>query len=156
MSEISKPKVDPDCPYRTVACVVWKCCKKIRFNLIENHMAEKHSKMSNGQWEILPERERDAVPCRFAVKSWLYGRTRIFAILISGTESLWHLLVMAACGRNDAEKLRAEIRLSSNLVPDSSDVFYRPGKILTFELNLVLQKLNVTLNFQSCTLKVRS
>ena len=55
MSEISKPKVDPDCPYRTVACVVWKCCKKIRFNLIENHMAEKHSKMSNGQWEIYPQ-----------------------------------------------------------------------------------------------------
>ena len=45
-------------------------------------MAEKQSKMSNGQWEILPERERDAVPCRFGVKSWLYGRTRIFAILI--------------------------------------------------------------------------
>ena len=119
---------EEDCPYRMVACPVMGCKMRIRLHLIENHMAEKHPKMSNGQWEILPERERDAVPCRFAVKSWLYGGTRIFAILISGTESLWHLLVIAACGRNDAEKLRAEIRLSSNLVPDCNDVFNRPGK----------------------------
>ena len=121
---------EEDCPYRMVACPVMGCKMRIRLHLIENHMAEKHPKMSNGQWEILPERERDAVPCRFAVKSWLYGGTRIFAILISGTESLWHLLVIAACGRNDAEKLRAEIRLSSNLVPDCNDVFNRPVSAL--------------------------
>ena len=38
----------------------------------------------------------------------------------------WDLCVTAACGRNEASKLRAEIRLSSNLVPDCNDVFYRP------------------------------
>ena len=66
----------------------------------------------------------------FAMKSWHYEGTRFFATLLTGTESLWHLWVTAACGKNEAKKLRAEIRLSSNLVPDCNDVFYRPGKKL--------------------------
>ena len=65
----------------------------------------------------------------FAMKSWRHGGIRFFATLVPGKYFLWHLWVTAACGMNDAEKFRAEIRLSSNLVPDCSDVFYRPGKI---------------------------
>ena len=56
---------------------------------------------------------------------------RFFATIVPGKYYLWHLWVTAACGRNDAKKLRAEIRLSSNLMPDCNDVFYRPGKRLS-------------------------
>ena len=65
----------------------------------------------------------------FAMKSWRYEGTRFFATIKIGTKSWWHMWVTAACGRNEAKKLRAEIRLSSNLMPDCNDVFYRPGKI---------------------------
>ena len=46
---------EEDCPYRTVRCVVLNCWEEIRFNLIENHMAEEHGNMSNGQWHIFPK-----------------------------------------------------------------------------------------------------
>ena len=45
---------EEDCPYRTVACVVLNCLEDVRFNLIENHMAVEHTKMSKGQWQIIP------------------------------------------------------------------------------------------------------
>ena len=120
---------EEDCPFRAVSCIVLNCREDIRFNLIENHMAEEHVRMSNGQWEIIPEPEwQDSEGRMFAMKSWRYGGARFFATIVTGKESLWHLWVTAACGRNDTKKLRAEIRLSSNLVPDCNDVFYRPGK----------------------------
>ena len=62
----------------------------------------------------------------FAMKSWRYGGMRFFVTLLDGP--VWHLWVNAACGRKVAKKWRAEIRLSSNLLPDCNDVFYRPGK----------------------------
>ena len=46
--------------------------------------------------------------------------------MLTDGKPYWDLCVTAACGRNEASKLRAEIRLSSNLVPDCNDVFYRP------------------------------
>ena len=45
---------EEDCPYRGVPCVVLNCTEYMLFNMIENHMAEKHAKMSNGQWQIIP------------------------------------------------------------------------------------------------------
>ena len=82
-------------------------------------MAKDHSNLSNGQWQIFPEDQS-------AMKSWCYGGKRFFATLLVDYKSLWHLWVTAACGGNNAKKLRAEIRLSSNLEPDCNDVFYRP------------------------------
>ena len=68
---------------------------------------------------------RTATP--FAMKSWRYEGTRFFASLLAGDEPIWYLWVTAICGKTETKKLRAEIRLSSNLVPDCNDVFYRPG-----------------------------
>ena len=62
------------------------------------------------------------------MKTWHFKGMRFYATLLLGEDSLWHLWVTAACGKNDAKKLRAEIRLSSNLRPDCNDVFYRPGQ----------------------------
>ena len=123
---------EEQCPFREVPCVVLNCYKPIRFNMIEDHMAEIHTKMANGQWEILPEITHKKRKGRnFAMKSWIHGGTRFFATLITGKDSLWHLWVKAACGKEDAKKLRAKIRLSSKLVPECNDVFYRP--VLDFE-----------------------
>ena len=85
--------------------------------------------------QIHEEVAREANECEddfmLAMKSWRHGGIRFFATLVPGKYFLWHLWVTAACGMNDAKKFRAEIRLSSNLVPDCSDVFYRP--VLPFE-----------------------
>ena len=63
----------------------------------------------------------------YAVRSWRHGGTRFYATLLTGPDSFWKLWVTAACGKTAAEKFRAEIRLSSNLVPECNDVHYRPG-----------------------------
>merc|ERR1719471_2561175 len=41
---------EEDCPYRIVTCVVMNCYTRIQFNSIENHMANNHANISNGQW----------------------------------------------------------------------------------------------------------
>ena len=114
---------EKECPFRPATCD-W-CKETFTFNLIEDHMAKKHEETLNGEWDI--------APCKsftIAMKSWRYRGIRIFATLTDG-RPYWHLCVTAACGRNEASKLRAEIRLSSNLMPDCNDVFYRP--VLHFE-----------------------
>jgi len=116
---------EEDCPYRSVNCVVMNCFTVIKFNSIENHMAEKHTKMSNGKWQHFIKVGKDK-NLTFAIRSWHSQGMRFFATILPGADSLWHLWVTAACGKNDATKLRAEIRLSSNLRPDCNDVFYRP------------------------------
>ena len=101
-------------PEQSYARLDWHCrAKELFFN----------NDLANWDFEVQFDEHR-----MFAMKSWLYGGIRFFATLFTGTEAVWHLWVTAACGRNDAKKLRAEIRLSSNLVPDCSDVFFRPGK----------------------------
>ena len=68
-------------------------------------------------------------PVAYAMRSWRHGGTRFYATLLTGRgrDSFWKLWVTAACGKTAAEKFRAEIRLSSNLVPECNDVHYRPG-----------------------------
>ena len=61
------------------------------------------------------------------MRSWRHGGTRFFATLFTGADSFWKLWVTAACGKTAAEKFRAEIRLSSNIMPECNDVHYRPG-----------------------------
>ena len=87
-------------------------------------MAKCHQELLNEEWDV--ESEGTIEESSFAVKTWRYRGVRLFATLVTGQHPLWHLYVMAACGRKEASKLRAEIRLSSNLVPECNDVFYRP------------------------------
>ena len=61
------------------------------------------------------------------MRSWRHGGTRFFATLLTEADSFWTLWVTAACGKTAAEKFRAEIRLSSNLMPECNNVYYRPG-----------------------------
>jgi len=114
---------EEDCPFRPMDCPAFWCREKIRFHLIENHMDKEHKKISNGEWDIAHARQ--GYTKGYAVKSWRYSGIRFFATLMTDTNN-WHLCVMAACGRKEADMLRVEIRLSSNIVPECNDVFYRP------------------------------
>jgi len=122
---------EEDCPFRFVECAVFHCDEDIKFNLIEDHMMKEHQDLIDGEWDIVPGIDHDdnsfaLKDSSWASKTWRYRGVRFIATLISGRHSLWHLYVMAVCGRNESSKFRAEIRLSSNLVPECNDVFYRP------------------------------
>ena len=145
------------CPYRSVKCVVLSCYQDIRFNDLETHMVEKHSKMSTGEWEIICVTWIGAVPSGladvllvvyptfgehrfFAMRSWHHRGTRFFATLFYA-DWYWHLWVTAACGKTAAEKFRAEIRLSSNLKPGCNDVSYRD--VLHMESPILSERISV-------------
>ena len=65
-------------------------------------------KISNGDWALHDLVLAPMQLVTMAMKSWRYRGIRIFATLIDG-EPYWHLSVTAACGKNEANKLRAEI-----------------------------------------------
>ena len=56
---------EEDCPCRSVACLVLNCCDDdVRFYSIEDHMDEEHTKLSKGQWQIIPAvRLRGSIRC---------------------------------------------------------------------------------------------
>ena len=192
---------EEDCPYRSVKCVVLSCYQDIRFNNLETHMAQKHPKMSTGEWEIIslavavpgghagilnlatsynytcsfckthyarnstvPHPEKGIVYCGhcnlvraknpiypvvYAMRSWRHGGTRVFATLFAGTDAFWHIWVTAACGKTAAEKFRAEIRLSSNIMLECNDVSYMP--VLHFESPILSESTSIK-EYTACLL----
>ena len=66
------------------------------------------------------------------MKTWRSSGTRFFATLIESFlswenhEHFWFIWVTAACGKTSANNFRAEIRLSSNILPQCSLVYYMP------------------------------
>ena len=71
-----------------------------------------------------------------AIRTWRHSDIRFFATLFLGGDDFWHIMVSAACGKNTAAKFRAEIRLTSQDLPECSNVYHRPLEHLETDIAL--------------------
>ena len=130
---------EEDCPYRSVKCVVLNCYQDLKFNDIEEHMAVQHQDMMVGEWVNHKYKQNGSPiirssyhPCEYFIRTWRSSGMRLFATLLKSWDSyekrelLWTIWVTAACGKRSAKKLRAEVRVSSNILPECSLVYYMP------------------------------
>ena len=127
---------EEDCHFRPIKCLVVYCKADIRLNGLDNHVTEKHQEMMDGKWVI---RKTPAPPT--AIRTWRHSDVRFFATLFLGGDGFWHIMVSGACGKNMAAKFRAEIRLTSQDLPECSNVYHRPLEHL--ETNIVLNTMTM-------------
>ena len=88
----------------------------------------------------------------YAMRSWRHGETRFFATLLTGDGSFWQLWLTAACGKTAADKFRAEIRLSSSLMPKCNSMYYWP--VLHFESPILIEKTSIAIDGYAACLQV--
>ena len=146
---------EEDCPYRSVRCVVLSCYRVMRFNDVEEHMAEHHQDMLTGEW-VVHDQSKEGAPVlhdgvHYSMMTWNNAGTRFFATLFvsrevlgekAGTEDFfWNIWVTAVCGKISAEKFRAEVRLSSSALPECSLIYNMP--VNHFESNILERDLKV-------------
>ena len=138
--------------YNSIKCVVLNCYKDIIFNKLEDHMAEEHQDMLSGEWVAHKRDQTAGIPInnmlnygeKYAMRTWKNAGTRFYATLmvlaterincnpygcgrtIPSESTFWNLWVTAACSKTDAENFRAEIRLSSNILPEMTHVSHMP------------------------------
>ena len=91
------------------------------------------------------------------MRTWRSSGMRLFATLLrsyggyKGKEALWAIWITAACGIITANEFRAEIRLSSNILPECSLVYYMPVTPLESDVLVKgnLDKRNTCLRLQN-------
>ena len=106
---------EEDCPFRDIKCVVLNCYKDMKFNGLEDHMAELHEDMMAGEW-VIQKRGPTGAPIvangeTYAMRTWRdSGNNRHFATLvisIANNHYFWNIWITAACGKTSAEQFRA-------------------------------------------------
>ena len=119
-------------------------------------MAEKHQDMLSGEWVVHetqrvfrlvqfgPGSPVQSIGENYAMRTWKNAGTRFYATLmvlaaergscknrnclrtIPSESTFWNLWLTAACSKTDAENFRAEIRLSSDILPEMTHVSHMP------------------------------
>lgn len=119
------------CPFREIRCQVLNCYQTLRFRDMEEHMSATHADLEEDKWNIIEVKRTPmskgsnktvpVEPCApmcaslkkyFAIKTWRQDNFRFFATVFVDPYS-WVIWTTAALSDGEAEKFRAEIRLSA-------------------------------------------
>ena len=134
-------------------------------------MEEKHQDMLSGEWVVHRNGvysayygqwvvHRSGSPiCQkmggiYAIRTWNNAGTRFFATLMvlaaSKENTFWNLWVTAACSsKTDAENFRAEIRLSSDILPKMTNVSHLPVAHLESDI-IEIEEQSSFANYEAC------
>ena len=128
-------------------------------------MAEHHQDMLTGEW-IVHEQNKAGAPIvgesdLYSMKTWRSSGTRFFATLFVPYENVrekvgvvsnkfgaapiwdffWNIWITAACGKTSADNFRAEVRLSSNALPEYSLIYFMP--VNHFESDILAKNIKI-------------